>query len=43
MGKILLKGAVQRRPGYMYYVDGDGNVCEAQMARGGRKKKKAKK
>ena len=43
MGKILLKGAVKRQKGYMYYVDGAGNVCEAVMARGGKRKKKAKK
>lgn len=43
MGKILIKGAVKRQPGCMYYVDGAGNVCEAKMARGGSKKKKAAK
>lgn len=40
MGKVLVKGAVKRKPGYLYYVDGKGNVCEAKMARGGKKKKK---
>lgn len=39
MGEILIKNAVVRKPGYLYYVDGDGNVCEAKMSRGGRKKK----
>jgi hypothetical protein len=43
MGRILIKGAVQRQPGCMYYVDGAGNVCEAKMARGGKKKKAAPK
>jgi len=43
MGKILLRGAVKRQKGYMYYVDGAGNLCEAQMARGGKKRKKHKK
>ena len=43
MGKIVVKNVVQRKPGYLYYVDGKGNVCEAMMARGGRKKKAAKK
>lgn len=43
MGKILVKNAVTRKPGYLYYVDGKGNVCEAKMARGGKKKKKAAK
>ncbi len=43
MGKVLVKNAIKRKKGYLYYVDGKGNVCEAKMARGGRKKKKAKK
>ncbi len=42
MGKVILKNAVQRKHGHLYYVDGKGNVCEAVMARGGRKKKKKK-
>lgn len=40
MGKVIIKGAVHRKPGYLYYVDGKGNICEAKMATGGRKKKK---
>jgi hypothetical protein len=43
MGKIIVKNVVERKPGHLYYVDGKGNVCEAVMARGGRKKKTAKK
>lgn len=43
MGKIIVKNAVERKSGFLYYVDGKGNVCEAKMARGGRKKKKAAK
>ena len=43
MGKILVKNVVNRKPGHLYYVDGSGNVCEAKMARGGKKKKKAAK
>ena len=43
LGKIIAKGVVERKSGYLYYVDGKGNVCEAKMARGGKKKKKAKK
>jgi hypothetical protein len=44
MGTIIAKNIVKRKPGYLYYVDGKGNVCEAKMARGGKKKKaKAKK
>jgi len=40
MGTILVKNVIKRKSGYLYYVDGKGNVCEAKMARGGRKKKK---
>lgn len=40
MGVVIIKNAVHRKPGHLYYVDGKGNVCEAKMARGGRKKKK---
>jgi len=43
MGKIIAKNIVKRQSGYLYYVDGKGNVCEAKMARGGKKKKAAKK
>lgn len=41
MGKIIVKNAVERESGYLYYVDGQGNVCRAEMARG--KKKVVKK
>ncbi|OYT36709.1 hypothetical protein B6U91_00535 [Candidatus Pacearchaeota archaeon ex4484_71] len=40
MGKVIVKKVVKRKPGYLYYVDGNGNVCEAKMSRGGKKKKK---
>lgn len=40
MGKVIAKKVVDRKSGYLYYVDGKGNVCEAKMARGGKKKKK---
>jgi len=39
MGKIIVKNAVERKKGFLYYIDKDGNLCEAQMA----KKKKIKK
>jgi len=42
MGRIIVKNAVVREPGYLYYVDGEGNVCKAKMARGGKKRKKKK-
>ena len=40
MGSVILKNIVKRKPGYLYYIDGKGNVCEAKMSRGGKKKKK---
>ena len=43
MGRVIAKNVVKRKPGYLYYIDGAGNVCEAKMARGGKRKKKAKK
>ena len=43
MGKIIAKNIVDRKSGFLYYVDGQGNVCEAKMARGGKKKKAVKK
>jgi len=43
MGKIIVKKVITRKPGHLYYVDGAGNVCEAVMARGGKKKKAGKK
>jgi len=43
MGKVIAKNIVKRKSGFLYYVDGKGNVCEAKMARGGKKKKAAKK
>jgi len=42
IGKVIARGVVKRKKGFLYYVDGKGNVCEAKMARGGRKKKKKK-
>ena len=38
IGKVIAKNVVSRKKGFLYYVDGKGNVCEAKMARGGRKK-----
>jgi len=42
MGTIIVKNAVERKAGYLYYIDGKGNLCEAQMARKGRKKPEKK-
>ena len=38
MGTVIAKNIVKRRSGFLYYVDGKGNVCEAKMARGGKRK-----
>lgn len=35
-----MKNAIKRRKGYLYYIDGKGNVCEAMMARGKRRKRR---
>lgn len=43
MGTIIVKNAVVRKPGYLYYINGNGDVCESKMARGGRKKGSSKK
>jgi len=43
LGKVIAKNVITRKPGFLYYVDGQGNVCEAKMSRGGKKKKVAKK
>jgi hypothetical protein len=43
MGKIIVKNVVKREKGKLYYIDGQGNVCEAKMARGGKKKRKSAK
>ena len=43
MGKIVVKNAVERKPGFLYYIDGEGNLCQADMKRGKKKKKGGKK
>ena len=35
---IVKKSVVNRKKGYLYYIDGKGNVCEAKMNRKGGKK-----
>jgi hypothetical protein len=42
MGKIIVKNAVVRQPGFLYYIDGEGNLCEAKMARHGKASKDKK-
>lgn len=43
MAKILIANAVVRKPGFLYYIDGQGNICESLMARKKGAKKVAKK
>jgi len=31
MGKIIVKNVIKRKPGYMYYLDKEGNLLEAKM------------
>lgn len=33
---------IEREAGYLYYVDGEGNVCRTKINRGGKKKKPEK-
>lgn len=44
MGKVIVKTNLKREPGKLYYCgtssDGFITLCEAIMARGGKKKKK---
>jgi hypothetical protein len=41
--KIVVKNAIERKAGFLYYIDGEGNLCEAKMARGNKRKKKLRK
>lgn len=38
MSEIIVKNAVEREKGYLYFIDGKGNICRAKMKRGGKKK-----
>lgn len=43
MAQKVCKCGIKKESGYLYFVDKDGDVSKAKMARGGQKKKKAKK
>jgi len=43
MGKIIVKNAVERKKGFFYYLDKEGNLCEVEMARKGKSKTGSKK
>lgn len=38
MGEIIVPFAVVRKPNYIYYIDREGNLCEAEMTHGRKKK-----
>ena len=40
MGTIVLKNAVVREPGFMYYISASGDLCKAKMVHGGKGRKK---
>jgi len=42
MGKIIVENAVERKKGMIYYIDGEGNLCEAKMQHKGKSSKKKK-
>jgi hypothetical protein len=31
MGQIIIPNAIKREPGYLYYIDGEGNICRSKM------------
>ncbi|MCX5783688.1 MAG: hypothetical protein NTW04_04555 [Elusimicrobia bacterium] len=37
MAEKVYKASVKREEGYLYYIDKDGDVSRAKMARGGKK------
>jgi hypothetical protein len=41
MGVIIVKNAVVRKPNCMYYINKNGDLCEAEMAHGRKGSKKA--
>lgn len=43
MGKIIKANVLIRKKGFIYYVDKDGNLCEAPQRKGGKKGRRFKK
>ena len=43
MAEKVCKCGIKKESGYLYFVDKQGDVSRAKMARGGKEKKKAKK
>ncbi len=43
MAQKVLRCGIKKEPGYLYFIDKDGDIARAKMARGGKKKKSTKK
>ncbi len=43
MGEKVATASVEKKSGYLYYVDKQGDISEIKMARGGKEKGKATK
>jgi hypothetical protein len=42
MAQKVAKVGIKKEQGFLYFVDKDGDISRAKMARGGQKKKKKK-
>ena len=40
MAQKVAKVGIKKEPGYLYFVDKQGDISRAKMVRGGKKKKK---
>lgn len=43
MSEILIRNAIKRETGYLYFIDGSGNLCRAKLNRAGGTKKENRK
>lgn len=43
MAQKVAKVGIKKQPGYLYFIDGKGDISRVKMARGGKKKKGKKK
>jgi hypothetical protein len=42
MGQVVFKAGVKKEPGFLYFVDKNGNISRVEMARGKSKSRKKK-
>lgn len=42
MAEKVMKCGIKKQSGYLYFIDKQGDISRAKMARGGQKKKKKK-